>query len=411
MNSIIDKILLLLNPDLEVINKGKKRQEAIWKGYEPDFLPILIGGIKNLYTEAGECKVGYDWELKFAHGGLVGGVEVPEFDLFPHYDLKEQFYHKEKMLAEYTWELIARARCKSDAQLCIRSNHGVAIVPSIFGARYQVFPDKPPWLKEHLSIDQIIHQDLSNIGEKGLYPKISEFMRYFKQKLQGKAQVHLPAVLGPFDTAHLLRDTDIFTDMYDHPSSVFKLMEKTTEIFIKSNLFFKKVIGEPLTTAMYDSVYMASGGVRITEDSSILLSPAMWNKFVKPFVKEALKPFGGGTVHFCGKTDYLLDAYLFLPEVKGINLGQPELYDYEPTIKRFLAAGKVYFGACWPKRKDESVREYFSRILAPLKREKRCLIFQPAGEGDLDLSHPAEEKESWPSPEEIIKLWHVLQES
>ncbi len=80
-----------------------------------------MGGIKNLYTEAGECKVGYDWELKFAHGGLVGGEEVPEFDLFPHYDLKEQFYDKKKMLAEYVWELIGWARSKIDAQLSIRS--------------------------------------------------------------------------------------------------------------------------------------------------------------------------------------------------------------------------------------------------------------------------------------------------
>lgn len=398
MEEKIDKILGLLDPNKEAMETGKQRQEAIWKGDEPDFLPILIGGIKNLYTEAGKCKVGYDWELKFAHGGLVGGVEVPEFDLFPHYDLKEQFYHKEKMLAEYTWELIARARCKSDAQLSIRSNHGCAIVPSIFGAKYLVFPDKPPWFKEHLSIDQIIHQDLNSIEEKGLYSRISEFMRYFKRKLQGKAQVYLPVVLGPFDTAHLLRGTDIFLDAYDHPSSVFKLMEKTTEIFIKSNILWKKVIDESLTAGMYDSVYMVDCGVRITEDSSVLLSPEMWSKFVKPFIKEALKPFGGGVTHFCGKADYLLETHLSLPEVKGVNLGQPELYEYESTINKFIAAGKVFIGSCWPRRKDESAKDYFSRILSPLKGKKRSLIFQPAGEGE------------WPEPRKTIDLWHSLQD-
>jgi len=397
MEEKINKILGLLDPDKETIEKGKQRQEAIWRGDEPDFLPILIGGIKNLYTETRECKVDYDWELKFPHGGLLGGVEVTEFDLFPHYDLKEQFYHKEKMLVEYIWELIARARCKSDAQLSIRPNFGSVIVPSIFGAKYQVFPDKPPWFKEHLSIDQIIQEDLTNIEEKGLYPQISEFMRYFKQKLQGKAHVYLPAILGPFDTAHLLRGTNIFLDLYDHPSSVFKLMEKTTEIFIKSNILWKRVIGEPLTSGMYDSVYMATCGVRITEDSSVLLSPDMWDKFVKPFIKEALKPFGGGVTHFCGKSDYLLEAHLSLPEVKGINLGQPEMYNYESTIKKFIASGKVFIGSCWPRKKSESVKDYFSRILSPLKGKKRGLIFQPAGEGE------------WPEPHKIIDLWHSLQ--
>ena len=90
---------------------------------------------------------------------------------------------------------------------------------------------------------------------------------------------------------------------------------------------------EPLTSAMSDSLYMASGGVRITEDSFILLSPAMWNKFVKPFVRKALKPFGGGTVHFCGQREPLLDNELSIPEVRGVNLGQPELYDYGPPSK------------------------------------------------------------------------------
>ncbi len=394
----VDEILALLEPDTEVMEKGRRRQEAIWRGDEPDFLPILIGGIKNLYTEKGECKIGYEWVRGFAHGGLVGGEEIPEFDLFPHYDLKEQFYNKEKMLTFFTWELIARARCRSDAQLSIRANHGVVTHPSIFGVGYEVFPDKLPWSKEHLSIDQIVHQDLTNIGERGLYPHISEFMRYFKQKLQGKAQVFLPLILGPFDTAHQLRGTDIFLDMYDHPSSVFKLMEKTTESFIKSNLFFKKVIDEPLTAGMFDSVYMADCGVRLTGDSSILLSPEMWSKFVKPFIKEALKPFGGGVIHFCGKSDYLLDACLSLPEVKGINLGQPEMYDYESTIKKFMVADKVFIGSCWPRKKNELANDYFFRILYPLKGKKRNLIFQPAGEGE------------WPEAHKTINLWHSLQD-
>ncbi len=408
MDSIVDKILPLLNPDLEVVKEGRRRQEAIWEGYEPDFLPILIGGVKNLFTEAGYYKLKWNWSLLFPHGKLRGGMEIPEFDLFPHYNLKEQFYDKEKMLAEYLWALIAAARSKSDAQLSIRANHGVAIGASLFGAKYQVLSDSPPWTKDHMSIDRILHQDLSNIGEKGLCPRVAEFMNYYKRKLSGKAYVFLPLISGPFDLAYILRGNDIFTDMYDSPHSVFRIMEKTTEAFIKSNLFFKKVIDEPLTSAMSDSLYMASGGVRITEDSSILLSPVMWNKFVKPFVREALKPFGGGIVHFCGQCERLLDNELSIPEVRGVNLGQPELYDYGPTIKKFLAADKTYFGVCWPKRKDESIKEYFSRILAPLKGEKRCLIFHPAAEGDLDLSHPIEE--GWPSPEGIIQLWHSLQE-
>jgi len=183
--------------------------------------------------------------------------------------------------------------------------------------------------------------------------------------------------------------------MYDNPTSVFKIMEETTEAFIEANIFFKKVINEPLASGIYDAVYLANGGVRVTEDSSILLSPNMWNKFVKPFIREA--SFGGGVVHFCGKNEPLLDALLFIPEVKGINLGNPEMYDYESTIKKFITSGKVYCGTSWPRGKNESVNDYFSRILSPLKGKKRGLIFQPRGEGE------------WLEPEKTIDLWHSLQ--
>ena len=398
MGSEIDKILAFFEPDTEAIEKGKQRQEAIWRGYEPDYLPILIGGIKNLYTESGRCKVEYDWKLKFPHGTLAGGTEIPEFDLFPHYDLKEQFYDKEKMLIEYLWDLIATARCKSDARLSIRPNHGSVLLPSVFNVEYQVFPDKPPWIIRPLSVEQIANWDLTNMEKRGLLPMISEFMIFFKQKLDNKAQPYLPNMAGPFDLAYLLRGNDIFINMYDNPSSVFKIMEKTTEAFIEANIFFKEIIDEPLASGVYDAVYMANGGVRVTEDSSVLLSPDMWNKFVRPFIIEALKPFRGGIVHLCGRHETLLDALLSIPEVKGINLGNPEMYDYDSTIRKFVAAEKFYCGRCWPRKKDQSPQDYFFWILSALKGKKRGLIFQPAGEGE------------WPEPHKIIDLWHSLQD-
>lgn len=395
---IVDERIALLDPNIKATQEGKERQKAVWQGYEPNYLPILLGGIKNLYTNCAKHSVNYDWRLKFPHGSLIGGPEVPEFDLFSHYDLKEQFYDKEKMLIEYLWDLFATARSKSDTQLSIRPNHGSVLLPSAFNLKYQVFPDRPPWLTQHLGAKRIIGQDLSNIGKRGIFPKVSDFIRYFKEKLKKKAQPYVPNLEGLFDLAYLLRGNDIFLDMYDNPTSVFKVMEKTTEAFVSANIFLKGIIGEPLTSGVYDAVYLGNGGVRLCDDSSILLSPDMWNRFVKPFIVEALKPFGGGVIHFCGKADLLLDAYLSLPEAKGINLGQPELYDYQSTIKKFIAAGKVFLGSCWPRRKDESVKNYFFRVLSPLQNEKRCLIFQPAGNGE------------WPEPDKLINLWHSLQD-
>ncbi len=50
------------------------------------------------------------------------------------------------------------------------------------------------------------------------------------------------------------------------------------------------------------------------------------------------------------------------------------------------------------KGKNESVKDYFSRVLSPLQNEKRGLIFQPAGDGE------------WSEPDELFNLWHSLQD-
>ena len=366
MSVKLGKILELLKPDEKVIAKGKERQNAIWQNKKSDYIPILVGG------------------------------KVQERDKYPCYNLKEQFFDKEKMLAEQLWRVIAQARGRSDAQLCLRANFGTGFVATIFGLNQTIFEDKMPWLKRHLSREQILNfkfpEDITKIG---LIARAIEYINFFKESLGDKAHVYLCDTQGPFSIAHLVRGDDIFTDIYDTPDFVHHLLQLSTQAYIKTTRVMKAIIGEELDSGYHSvNLYMGRGGVRICEDTATLLSPVSIKEFVIPYLKEALQPFGGGWVHFCGKNYHLLDLIIDVEEVRGINLGNPEMYDYEEVMTKLLVRAKFYYGG-WPKKESENLREYFERILKPVKNIRKGLIFTPTGGNGED----------WQDPTLVIDLW------
>ncbi|PIW34139.1 MAG: hypothetical protein COW28_00820, partial [bacterium (Candidatus Ratteibacteria) CG15_BIG_FIL_POST_REV_8_21_14_020_41_12] len=234
------------------------------------------------------------------------------------------------------------------------------------------------------------------ISEKGLIPRAKEYMNFFKKRLNGKASVYLSDTQGPFDLAHLIRGDEIFTDFYDDPGFVRHLMELSTYVYIEATKYLKRVIDEPLNAGYHsNSLYMEGCGVRCCEDTTTLLSPEIVKEFVVPYIKKALSPFEGGWVHFCGKGNHLLDIFLEIPEVKGINFGNPENYDPAEILPKLESKGKVYYGS-FPRKEKEGTEEYFARLLKPLhKKGTLLLVFNlPEGEG---------------SPS-VLSLWHSVQD-
>jgi uroporphyrinogen-III decarboxylase len=212
--------------------------------------------------------------------------------------------------------------------------------------------------------------------------------------------VCIDSTWGPFSLAHLIRGDDIFTDLYDDSKFVHHLMEVSTQLYIKALSLLKEAVGELKESGYSGNFYMSNSGVWSNEDTAVLLSLSQLEKFVFPYLRKAYKPFGGAIIHFCGRADYLLDSLLELPEVKGINLGEPNLQklSYEEIMKKLLSKGKTYYGS-WPKKEEEDTKSYFKRILAPLKGKKKNLV--------LAYSLTKEEQRN---PQAVMELWHLLQE-
>jgi len=368
---IIDDVIGLFKVDRPRLDAAKARHDAVWHDRPADFLPFCFD------TAAPERQI-------YAHLKL---------------DMTDEFNDIDVMLFNGLWGMIGAARSGSDAVPSIRPNLGTCFVATMFGLQPEVLPHVLPWLKNRLTRPQIeafsVPRDVAGCG---LMPRAIECLQYFARRL-GPGFTYLADTQSPFDIAHLVRGDDIFFDIHDDPPFVHHLLRLTTRMYIKATKLMKQVSREPLSRGNHgNSLWMGNGGVRACEDTSTLLAPAAVDEFVIPYLQQAIEPFGGGWVHYCGNNARLLDALIDdAPAVRGINFGNPERHDHAALLPRLLAKGKFYVGG-WPKKPDENDRQYLSRILAPLQGERRGLILQ----GGLDCSTPEKAAAA-------MELWHELQ--
>jgi hypothetical protein len=295
--------------------------------------------------------------------------------LFGH---EEQFYDKEKMLYAQLLDIETCVDKSFHSPLCMRPDFGTVFIPALLGLKYRVFKENYPFLTGHLTKDDILKFNMPDLRNSEMMQRAIEYIQYFKQNIPDWIHVYQPDTQGPFDIAHLIYGNNIFYEVHDDPEFVHILMRISTDIYKEATIILKEVNREPMTSCYHGhaqarGIYMRNGGVRISEDSATLISPTQIDEFVIPYVREAFQVFGGGFIHYCGKNEYLLQAFLNLDEVRAINLGNPEMYDFEDTMERFLNEEKVCFGL-WPKREDETLKDYIQRMKKATNRGERGLL-------------------------------------
>ena len=294
------------------------------------------------------------------------------------YSMDEQFVDKEKMLYCHLEEIALCAENAFDAPLCMRPNFGTVFIPVMFGLQYKVPKDTFAWLTSRLNKEEIQKFKIPDLDQIDMFKRAVEYIHFFQSELPEWIHVYLPDTLGPFEIARAVYGENIYYDLYDDPEFVHYLLELSLDIYVQVTEKLKEVNGEDASRcyhghALSRGIYMRNGGARISEDSATLLSPRHIDEFVLPYDRKALEAFGGGFVHFCGKNEYLLEAYLNMDEVRAINLGNPEMYEFEKTMDKFIKNKRCCFGL-WPKREKENLIEYLDRMKKATCGGKRGLL-------------------------------------
>lgn len=266
---------------------------------------------------------------------------------WPTFSYRESFYDMEKMLANELAGVWMSAHIGDDRVYMVRANYGVGTIASMFGCEIVLTDDNSmPWCT-HLSdeqLDKVLESGEVDI-EAGLGRRVAETVRFYQEalsrydKLAQCVRIFCCDTQGPFDVAHLVMGHKIYTEIYDNPDRVHRLLELTTEACIRMTRAQKELIGESGCWSRHSHM-LIRGGVRICEDTPINLLPEFYVEFPKRYNERILREFGGGWIHYCGSGRQILHEVLSTPGVTGINFGNPEMQDIA-EVYRAASARKV----------------------------------------------------------------------
>ncbi len=324
---------------------GRETSKSAWgKGVSMNQLEDLLAFLENHIDEQHASRV------EKLHLDALAYRDVPCLPLtlvYPAEDIlchayADAFNDPKKMLWNELIKTVGgtstynAVRLKDHFPLQVRSNHGVGIIASLFGAKSSIINDQLPWV-DPLTMDaikKIISRGVPEI-DRALGSQVLETNAFYLEKLSAyprcsrQIRVTQPDLQGPFDIAHLLVGDDIFYGVYDYPELLHELLAIITQTYVD----FVEAL-QPLVTdqTKSDAIYIHGaiykGKAVIKDDTATAtLSQDMYSAFSKQFNDRILQLLGGGSLHYCGKSrDWHLST-MDSEWLKGMNYGNPELQD------------------------------------------------------------------------------------
>ena len=370
--SLYEQLFELIAAQSAEYEKSAAAQIAVWEDRTPEEHPLLLA-----------CS-------------LPEEITAP----FPSYNSGETHNDKIKMLLEGMKAMLGTALAGGQAVPSIRANMGCGIIPSLFpGIAPTLFDDgKMPWITSHLDRDTIRSLREKDIVFTDEFKMAMEHMAYIAEHIKGTGAYVFPLdIQGPFDTAHLVFGDPIFYAMYDDPELVHHLLDLSCyAIELGFAECLKQLPGSDKTIAHYNHLIIprSRGGIKISEDTSTIISPDHIDEYVVPYTQRVLDFAGGGYIHYCGKNDHLFKRFIGLDNVYGINFGNPDMHDMEDILRQTAEAGKIYYGGLY-SNEGETTSDYFRRVRKAATVDGKCRLL---------LCHGT----SYDQKDEVLAAWRNL---
>lgn len=285
-------------------------------------------------------------ELPFVFEDAPDGVDTD----WPSFPYNDTFHDPAKMLLDQLRAPFIHNQLRDFRPLNIRCNYGTVILPSVFGAGFQLTETSLPWV-HHLdgrdAIEALILRGPPD-EEAGLGERCFETLRFYHEvlsdypNLERAITIYHPDLQGPFDLAHLIWGPGIFYGLYDCPELVHALLSLITHSYSAWMKRWKTLAAEGNRFTTHWNFYI-KGGIMLRDDTPVMLSPAHYETFVKPYDQALLDEFGGCT-HFCGNGDAFVPSMCESRNLFGIHASQPELNDVGRLIDSAVSSRTVLLG-------------------------------------------------------------------
>jgi len=323
-------------------------------------LEEYLEDLETRIDEGTETRLFDEW-LDFTEGRFEGdlfsparpqpsppGVEWPKV-------LVNEALNNFDMMALQQFRGCSEALANGDGQLlCVRSNYGTSILPSLFGAELFVMDDEVDTLPTSWPlgginrIKQVIDAGAPDM-DQALGGKVLEmgerFAAIMKRYPRIGKHVHLyhPDLQGPMDICEVLWGSGLFVDIVDRPDLVTALLELITETYIR---FLRRWLEIAPFSDGSEAHWglLHKGHIMLRDDSAMNFSPAMFDEFIRPYDQRLLDAFGGGAIHFCGRGDHYIEKMSRMPRMHAIAMSQPDYNDMEVIYRNTVDRGIKLIG-------------------------------------------------------------------
>ena len=294
------------------------------------------------------------------------------WDTFARYSYDETFDSPAAMLQNMLLDFVVPGiLLKDDSPLAIRNNHGTIQIASLLGADWEVPENDFPWIRRFESEDRVRElapADLPVPLEGGVLAESLATLEFYSRKLaehppcREAIQIAMPDLQGPLDTAEQLWGSDIYCALSDDAELFSQVLTQAVDAMLSAEETFRKLTLDRLDPASNTQHgYQIAGRLLIRNDSAIMLSPSTYGEFIRPHDARVLREVGSGSIHFCGNGQHLIEKMLDIPDLRGLDFGQPELMDVA-AIYAMCRERKVAVTNLNPSRDDllsgKAVRDF-----------------------------------------------------
>lgn len=201
----------------------------------------------------------------------------------------------------------------------VRVNFGTAQVAAAFGCGIVIPENNPPAACSHpLQRLEDIHTLEMPSLDAALFPKLRAWTEIWLEHLPEGVRFQQPDIQSPFNTAHLVRGNEILTDFFDDPDALDVLLTKVADYMIDLVPVLNRQIGN--TTGWFaDWGMLWKGAGRLSNCTSDLIGPDLYERHVLPQDLRVLESMGGGRMHCCGGATEVIRTFASRCRITGLD--------------------------------------------------------------------------------------------
>jgi 5-methyltetrahydrofolate--homocysteine methyltransferase len=248
---------------------------------------------------------------------------------------------------------LSRFRFPADAFPHVWPNFGPGVMAEFLGARAEVGNDTVWFVPtRHVPIEQM---ELAYREGSPWMDRLLCIYRATVKRWNGLVQVSMTDLGGNLDIlSTFLQPGQLATDLYDHPEHVKRLTWQVHDLWFR---YFDRInrLLQPVNPGYtcWCPIFSSRPYYMLQCDFSSMISPAMFDEFVKPELAATCRRLPNTFYHLDGPGQLPhLDSLLEIPELKGIQwvpgAGQPDWRYWPDVFRRIRAAGKLIQVYSWP---------------------------------------------------------------